>query len=174
MISLANQLSCTTPVSLLVRKARRLDLHGIGSFIQLASTRGCRHYHNPKNPPIIDPGLTKLTNTELTILLISGENSYEPMAVRCAAQLARSSDINPTHLATLAIRKKADRVLHHIATAGSKHDILGKVFWDAVIDKLPNQATREEPHLPHWSRFVSIPGYQRGRTSKPTWLIPSP
>ncbi len=174
MISLANQLGCTAPVSLLVRKARRLGLYGIDSFIQLASKRGCYHYHNPKNQPITDPSLARLTNAELTILLISGENSYEPMAIRCAAQLARSSDIDPTNLAILAIREKADRVLLHIATAGIKHDTPGKAFWNTIIHKLPHQPLRQEPHLPHWSRFVSLPGYQRGGIQKSTWLTPCP
>jgi hypothetical protein len=173
MISLAHQLGCTTPVSLLIHKARRLGLYGIDSFIQLASKRGCHHYSNPQHSDITDPGLAQLTNTELTILLISGENSYEPMAIRCAAQLDRSQDVDPIRLATLATRQKADRVLHHIARAGINHDPLGHSFWSTILITLPDHPPRPEPHLPHWSRVVSLSGYLRGGIQKSTWLTPS-
>lgn len=173
MPTLAETLASTTPVSALLRKARRLGLHGVESFIALAVARGCRHY--PADPALLSspPPTEVLGDDELTILLLIGENSYEPTAIRCAAQLARSSRVEPTRLARLAIMEKVERCLTHIARAGIAHDLEGACFWQNVLQHLPAASFRPEPHLPHWTRFVSMPGRQRAGIAPIRWLTPS-
>jgi hypothetical protein len=172
MPTLAQQLSITTPVSVLRRKARRLGIDGIESMISLAVLRGCLHYAASAQTLKSPPSRAELTNEELVILLLIGENPYEPTAIRCAAQLARSPEIDPLRLANLAVREKTERTLSHIARAGIAHDGQGKKFWMTVLNHLPRSEARTEPELPHWTRFVSMPGRQRGGLAPTTWLIP--
>lgn len=173
MPSLARQLGETSPTSYLIRKARKLGIIGLDAFIELASARGCDHYRPSSPRGILDPGEEHLSHEELTTLLLLGENVYSPMAVRCAAQLARSPGINACHLADLAIRHKTTRVLSHIARAGCLHDPEGVDFWQTLLSRLPSASHPEqEPDLPHWSRFVSMPGIQRGGQAPIKWLVP--
>ena len=44
MTTLASVLGETTPVSLLVRKARRLGIPDLPTALHLAAARGCHHY----------------------------------------------------------------------------------------------------------------------------------
>jgi len=172
MATLAQVLASTTPVSVLLRKARRLGLHGIGAMIDLAVARGCRHYGSWALPLAEHPSRLALNDEELTILLLLGENPYEPAAIRCAAQLARSPHVDPVRLSRLAIKQKCERVLAHIARAGFDHDSEGGDFWQRVLDQLPHLTIRQEPDLPHWSRFVSMPGRQRHGMAAIRWLVP--
>lgn len=174
MPTLAQTLATTTPVSALLRKARRFALHDVTSLIALAATRGCSHYTGIVTKPASLPSRQQLPDDELTILLLIGENSYEPIAIRCAAQLARSTTITPSRLARLAVMEKCERVLTHIARAGIAYDSEGQAFWQDLLDKLPATPLRPEPNLPHWSRFVSMPGRQRSGVAPTRWLTPCP
>ena len=174
MPTLAQALAITTPVSPLLRKARRLGVREIDGLMALAVNRGCRHYAPAVSSPVSSISADDLSDEELTILLLAGENRYEPMAVRCAAQLARSPAVSPSRLARLARMEKTERVLCHIARAGLRHDSEGAEFWKTLLQCLPAQAPRDEPNLPHWTRFVSMPGWQRGKTISPCWLVPRP
>ena len=173
MPTLAQTLQTTTPVSSLLRKARRMGLCDHGDFIALAVERGCIHYQGAGERDARPCG-AGLGNDELTILLLVGENSYEPAAIRCAAQLARSPDIRPDRLVRLAVMEKCERVLAHIARAGATHDPDGAGFWKEILCLLPDQPPRAESALPHWSRFVSMPGIQRHGPVPATWLAPLP
>ena len=172
MPTLAQTLATTTPVSPLLRKARRLGLHGLDAIIALAVLRGCSHYAIEPNPASPPPSIDSLGDDELTILLLAGENPYEPTAIRCAAQLARSPSVNATRLARLAVMEKCERVLSHIARAGVEHDPDGLTFWQDILSQLPPRLPTTEPHLPHWTRFVSMPGIQRSGTAPTRWLVP--
>jgi len=173
MSTLAFTLGCTAPVSPLLRKARRLGIGNLDQILALAVARGCRHYAACVPVQAIeDPGMEKLPDDELTILLLLGEHPYNPTAVRCAAQLARSRLIKPARLLFLAKCEKVERVLAHIARAGADHDPPGADYWQVVLDGISNQKSRQEPHLPHWSRFVSMPGLQRLGAVEPRWLVP--
>jgi len=174
MPTLAETLATTTPVSALLRKARKLGLHDVDALIALAVARGCSHYAPGRDSLPQPPTRQTLGDEELTILLLLGENPYDPAAIRCAAQLARSPHIDPKRLARLAIMEKTERVLAHIAHAGVAHDPDGTEFWQNLIDRLPSAAPRREPNLPHWTRFVSMPGRQRGGTAPTRWLVPRP
>jgi hypothetical protein len=173
MPTLAQTLQTTTPVSPLLRKARRMGLCDPADFIALAVERGCIHYQAAAKSGG-RPREAALDNDELTILLLVGENPYEPAAIRCAAQLARSPDIRPDRLVRLAVMEKCERVLAHIARAGAAHDSDGAGLWKEILRLLPDQPSREESALPHWSRFVSMPGIQRHGPVPATWLVPRP
>lgn len=174
MPSLAATLGTTTPVSPLVRKARRLGLPDLGAMLRLAVERGCRHYRPVVEAATPQVRRSELPDDELTILLLCGEHPYEPMAIRCAAQLARSPGIAPARLAHLAAREKAERVLAHIASAGAIHDGTGRAFWQEVLARLPGVPQPPQGALPHWTRFVSMPGMFRGKVLPPVWLVPAP
>ncbi|MFK7912202.1 MAG: hypothetical protein AB8F34_16620 [Akkermansiaceae bacterium] len=96
------------------------------------------------------------------------------MLIRCAAQLMGADGVSAERLLFLARREKVERVLAHIARAGREHDSAREHFWSQILDSLALADAREEPKLPHWSRFVSMPGWQRGKTLKPQWLAPRP
>lgn len=173
MPTLAQILRTTTPVSPLLRKARRLGLHGVQTLIALAVSRGCRHYAAPVALPPNVPPRELLSDDELTILLLVGENAYNPTAIRCAAQLARSEHVDPGTLARFARMEKTERVLAHIAHAGLEHDDGGKAFWQDLLTRLHAPLRRSEPDLPHWSRFVTLPGRQSSGVVPGHWLVPS-
>ena len=172
MPTLAQTLAITTPVSPLLRKARRLGLRGLDAMIALAVSRGCSHYAAKQGPVSLPPSVDSLGDDELTILLLTGENPYEPTAIRCAAQLARSPSIDAARLARLAVMGKCERVLSHIARAGVAHDPDGTPFWQDLLRHLPPTVPKTEPHLPHWTRFVSMPGIQRSGSAPTLWLVP--
>jgi hypothetical protein len=172
--TLAQTLHTTTPLSPLLRKARRLGVHTVNDMIRLAAQRGCRHYAPQPDARSLSISSGQLGDDELTILLLVGENPYEPAAIRCAAQLARSPRVNPARLARLAIMENCERVLTHIARAGAGHDPEGTSFWIDLLNRLPASPPREEPALPHWSRFVSMPGIQRSGPAAIRWLVPRP
>ncbi len=159
MPTLAQTIETTTPVSPLLRKARRIGIRSVDDMIALAASRGCSHYL-PGTRPV--PALAdELGDEELTILLIVGENPYEPTAIRCAAKLAR-----------LALMEKCERVLAHIARAGIDHDLDGTDFWRDLLNRLHAPPARQESALPHWTRFVSMPGIQRSGPAPIRWLTP--
>ena len=174
MPSLAATLGVTTPLSALVRKARRLGINSLTGALTLAVSRGCRHYEPLARLPAPKIPRSALPDDELTILLLCGEHPYDAMAIRCAAQLARSPGVNPARLAHLAVREKAEKVLAHIARAGLAHDSTGHAFWEEILFHLPRVPHPAEAILPHWTRFVSMPGRQRSGVLPPAWLTPSP
>lgn len=171
MVTLAETLSMTAPVSVLKHKARRLGVDDVQSMIALAVERGCDHYATHRSPAMY-PDREVLTDDELVILLLSGGNSYEPNAIRCAAQLSRSIHVTPSGLVRLAKMEKTERVLAHIARAGIQYDPEGARFWNEIFTGLGPVDSRPEPALPHWSRFVSMPGRQRTGFVAPKWLVP--
>lgn len=170
MPTLAEVLATTTPVSPLLRKARRLGVRNVAEMMALAASRGCNHYSALAES--LPEAAKAISDTELTILLLAGENPYEPAAIRCAGQLARSPRVQPGQLAQLAIMEKCQRVLAHIARAGIEHDPEGCDFWTDLLSRLAPSAKRHEPALPHWSRFVSMPGIQRSGPAPIRWLTP--
>jgi hypothetical protein len=141
-------------------------------MLALAATRGCKHYAPSSKSYPISISRAEISDTELTTLLLLGENEYSPMAIRCAAQLARSPHVKASRLAQLAIMGKCERVIAHIARAGIEHDPDGIDFWQELLNHLSAPPPQPEPDLPHWSRFVSMPGIQRSGTAPTRWLIP--
>ncbi len=174
MLTLNQSLHSTSHCSLLVRKAARYGLVDIESLIHLAVARGCKHYRNTVAPrDVHDPGREKLTDDELAILLLHGNCRYEPMAVRCAAQLLKSPWINPRRVAFLAIRERCQTPLRYIASQGRRHDLDDPLRWEKIL-KVLDKPSAEPPEavLPHVSRFMMDSGIQRGKRQAPRWLKP--
>jgi len=174
MPTLAETIAMTTPVSHLLRKARRLGIRDTGDMLALAATRGCHHYARNSEAQPSSVSRNELSDAELTMLLLLGENKYDPSAIRCAAQLARSPFIDPVKLGRLAVMEKCERVVAHIARAGIEHDPQGFQFWNQLLQQISSPKARSEPDLPHWSRFVSMPGIQRSGSAVTRWLSPNP
>ena len=169
---LADRLQCTVHCSLLQRKARQLGLVTVEEAIALAIERGCAHYRGTTRATAPRIAHEQLSNTELVALLLLNQQSYSPTAIRCAAQLARAPDLTPEGLALVARKERIERQLAHIAKAGVQHDDQAMEFWQRVLDLLDSSPREREDHFPHWSRFVSSPGRQRGQMIKPIWLKP--
>jgi hypothetical protein len=168
MATLAQEPGEISHCSVLLRKARGEGLRSTADLIRLAVSRGCRHYA-PAFPPLeVDPGMLVISNEELVSLLLLGSNEFEPIAVRCAAQLAGSCDA--TQLARVARRERVGRPLAYIAKAGLVHDSQRKDFWNELLRGLGEQLPVVDGVLPHWSRFVSQTGVTRFGGGNVQWL----
>ncbi len=176
MPTLSQSLNQTSHRSVLLRKLRKLGFSEIASLIQLGAQRGCIHYHNTlERRPVIDPGLEQLPNEELVIALLHGGQPYEPMAIRCAAQLLKTPGLDYQQIAFAAIRERCEIPLRYIASMGKRRDPDGETEWEQILESLPGpHAEVQEGVLPHYSRFMSDPGIQRGGRQPATWLNPSP
>ncbi|MCF6311087.1 MAG: hypothetical protein L3J39_01425 [Verrucomicrobiales bacterium] len=179
MTTLNQSLHQTSHQSPLMRKVKALGFANVEDLIQLAIKRGCHHFKNVL-PPRLDsvegiqePGLEKLSQDELVILLLHGNNRNEPIAIRCAAQLLKSKLISPRRIAFLAIQERCETPLKYIAQYGAHHDLADLDFWNIILNSLAGRGSRPpEAILPHPSRFMINPGLQRGTIQKPFWLTP--
>jgi hypothetical protein len=168
MATLAQELGESSHCSALLISARGTGLKSTADFIKLAVARGCSHYA-PAYPPLEhDPGNAAISNEELVALLLLGSNEFEPIAIRCAAQLA--GGCNAKQLAQVAKRERVSRTLAYIAKAGSMHDSSHKDFWDELLGLLGEQPPVADGVLPHWSRFVSQTGVTRYGGGRVQWL----
>lgn len=174
MVTLNQSLHQTSHQSPLVRKAARHGLYDVESLIHLAVLRGCRHYQNVVSARTVqDPGQEDLSDDELSILLLHGNYRYEPMAVRCAAQLLKSAFISPGHVAFLAIQERCEIPLRYIASQAMEHDQEDLSRWGEMLDVLGGQGPSPiSGVLPHVSRFMINPGIHRGKIIPPQWLQP--
>jgi len=174
MVTLNQSLHQTSHQSPLVRKAARHGLYDVESLIHLAVLRGCRHYQNTvSDRSVCDLGQEELSDDELSILLLHGNYRYEPMAVRCAAQLLKSSFISPRHAAFLAIQERCEIPLRYIATLALDQDKEDPSQWAEILEVLGNQSEPPvEGVLPHVSRFMVNAGIHRGKIIPPQWLQP--
>ena len=176
MPTLNQELHNTSHQSILMRKARKLGLHSISDIMQLAVHRGCHHYRNLTNSGSeITVDHEEISDDELVILLLHGNNQYEPNAVRCAAQLLKSTFVNAAKVSQLAIRERVVKQLRYIAKIGLNYDSEGSEFWQLILEKLKTKKESDIPEcvLPHKSRFMLDPGIQRGKKLQPFWLNPS-
>jgi hypothetical protein len=169
MPPLAQELGENSHYSVLLRKARGAGFGSVPDFVRLAVARGCRHYA-PAYPPALenDPGIDVISNEELVALLLLGSNEYDPIAIRCAAQMASRCD--GRLLSLVAKRERISRQLAYIAKAGSDHDSSRREFWTSLLDQLGKLRPVAEGILPHWSRFVSQTGVTRSGPGTVQWL----
>jgi hypothetical protein len=176
MLKVANTYGSTAHLSPLLRKTRRLGLLTADSLLHLAVARGCEHY-TPANycaEMVGDPGLERLTDTELGIAMISGAQDYDPQRMRCAAQLLSGPQVNANALVRLAKMERCGPVLGYIAAQARRWDEGRESFWASVEAMLPRSIAMQPPESwPHPSRFMLNAGYRRGGgVSKPVWLRP--
>ncbi len=169
---MAQQIGDPTHCSLLLRRARRLGLTDLVSTLRLATARGAHHYASVFPPAPDDPGLESFSNEELAVLLLLGEQPFEPFAVRCAAQLIPLCDLPP--LGRLAKLERAARPIAHVARAGSAHDPHQPERWKTLLDLLGHPIAVSAGRLPHWSRFVSHTGVARHGPPRTDWLSARP
>ena len=168
MESMAQRLGETAHCSPLLRKARKHGVATTPQMVQLAVARGCRHYAGVFDTPVVDPGADVISDEELVTLLLLGEHSFEPFAVRCAAQLLTACD--PAWLVRLARQEWVTRALAYLATAGRDNDPANATFWNDLITRLENPRAVPPGRLPHWSRFVSQTGCTRQGPGRTVWL----
>ena len=175
MLTLNQSLHQTSHQSSLMRKAAHHGLCDVESLIHLAVLRGCHHYKNVMPArPVQDLERSILSDDELVILLLHGNNRYEPMAIRCAAQLLKSALITPTHVAFLAIQERCTQSLRYIATLALDQDKEAPSPWAEILEVLGEQTgSPVEGILPHVSRFMVNPGIQRGKQQPSKWLKPT-
>ena len=177
--TVAQQLGSTPHVSPLLRKARRLGLANADALLRLAVKRGCTHYRPPDfdASAVADPGTVRFSNLELAIALCSGAQDYEPLLVRCAAQMLGADGIAPPEVSRLARMERCEAIIRHIAETAAQSDVGHEVFWREI---LANLGTRRAPRqragiLPHRSRFMVETGVTSSKRPHPPltiWLRP--
>lgn len=138
-------------------------------LIALAVARGCRHVAVPEFE-VVDPGEDVLGREDLVALLLHGGWEFSTTAIRCAAQLASQCD--PAGLARAVRRERGEAVLRHIATEGARRDRGCEDHWLAILGELGAGPVPPAGLLPHGTRFVSDPGWMRGKRIAATWLRP--
>lgn len=168
MPTLDHELGEISHQSVLLRAACRTGLAGLRDFVRLAVARGCTHYASLYPPAESDPGLENISNEELVALLLLGSNEFEPIAVRCAAQLA--SKCQASLLAIVARRERICRALAYIAKEGQMRDSDRKDFWGELLTLIGPQREVPAGTMPHWSRFVLQTGVTRSGVGAVQWL----
>lgn len=172
MESMAKRLGETAHCSPLLRKARKHGVFTTAHLVQLAVKRGCRHYAGIFDEPVTDPGREVIADEELVVLLLLGEQPFEPVAIRCAAQLLSACE--GARLARLAQRERIARPLAYLAEAGRTRDPDHAAFWTDLLGRLEKTRAIPPGRLPHWSRFVSQTGITRESPGRTVWLRASP
>lgn len=175
--TLAEHLGSTPHLSPLLHKARRLGLSAPEDLLWLAVHRGCTHYTPPDYDAdrVCEPGRARLSDLELAIALCSAAQQYDPVLVRCAAQLLGVKSISAAALVRLARMERCEAVIRHIALAAEQVDAGREAFWREVLQQLPGRAALRPGVLPHSSRFMvqtGITGPKRATAPRRVWLRP--
>jgi hypothetical protein len=169
--TLARRMGATAHRSPLRRHAVDAGLRDEWDLLALAVQRGCRHVAGVASREAVDPGRAVLDNEQLIVLLLAGENPFQPFLVRAAAELLRAARIDGARLAWLARRERCAPVLAHIARAGAEHDADAREFWRALLVALGPQRPAAPGVLPHWTRFAVLQGMNRGgRPNAARWV----
>ena len=112
MKTVAEQLGQTPHLSPLLRKLRAVGLVGPDDLRRLAVARGCTHYRQPDDiGKSFDPRTEQVSDVELAIAMVSGAQSFDPVLVRCAAQLLSGIDVSVELIARLAAQERAVPVI---------------------------------------------------------------
>ena len=150
MKTLNQMLGSTYHISPLRRKIIRLGITDPKEWQTLAIQRGCNHY-SAVSDPIEDPGLSILCNEELGLALLLGELSYDPQAIRVAAQLL-SGEINLEKILRIAKLERLEPLLHRLAKDILSFGIEHK-NWKQILDAT---FAKDFPEgvLPHPTRYV--------------------
>jgi hypothetical protein len=177
--TIAVQLGQTPHLSPLLRRLRRQGFSDPDQLRRLAVVRGCAHYRNIDDssyPP--DPGQEVVSDAELAVAMVSGAQEFDPLLIRCAAQLLSGDFVKAEAITRLAVQERAVQVIRHIAKAGEAMDIENACKWRHLLTLLPAGPEVPEGKLPHGTRFVSQIGLQRidgrlERVSRSIWLRPT-
>ena len=149
MTTLNEKLGKTFHLSLLRKKLIRLGLPKVRDWETLAIQRGCSHYQN-YSCEVDDPG-EQLSNEELGLALLLGENPYNPRSVRIAVQLL-SGPIDLQTVILIAERERLLPLLNHLASEVLRYEPDDRA-WKFIKAKTP-KSDFPSGVLPHHSRFV--------------------
>ena len=139
MKTLNQMLGSTYHISPLRRKIIRLGITDPKEWQTLAIQRGCNHY-SVVSDPVEDPGLSILCNEELGLALLLGELSYDPQAIRVAAQLL-SGEINLEKILRIAKLERLEPLLHRLAKDILSFGIEHK-NWKEILDATSAKTSR--------------------------------
>jgi hypothetical protein len=165
--TLAAKLGTTTPVSPLLRKARRLGL-GPAELQTLAVQRGCRHYMTGDEPAAPLATEKEFGNEELAIALLCVALPYDPRSIRCGAAMLGAAGNSRDVLVRLAIQERSEVPVRYVALAGRKFEPENP-FWSELLGGLPEVPIPDNSALPHPTRFVSMTGFTRKGPGLVVW-----
>ena len=181
MKTVAEQVGQTPHLSPLLRRLRSLGLTEPEDLRRLAVVRGCKHYRRPGDDlrPPLDPGPERVSDLELAMGMLTAAQGFDPVLVRCAAQLLGGDEMAVDAIVRLAVQERAVPVVRHIARAGAEMDSEGRGKWRRLLAVLPAMPEIPEGRLPHRTRFVSQSGLAKHngrleRTGHWVWLRPRP
>ncbi|MSU58498.1 MAG: hypothetical protein EXS35_10025 [Pedosphaera sp.] len=170
--TLADKLGQPTHDSALLQKAHRVGLADAGALERLAVARGCWHYRQPDMtgfPEVIE---SEFTNEELAIALLSPSLPYSPHTIRLGAAMLGATGNRPDQLAQLAKAESCELGVRYIAKAGRRFEP-DNVFWQELLDRVPESGGLEDGVFPHPTRFVSMTGFTRNGPGLVTvWIRP--
>ncbi len=172
--TLAEKLGDTPHDSPLLQKAERLGLGSSEMLESLAVERGCWHYRSPDLAPAPDVSESDFSNEELAVALLSPCLPYSPHTIRVGAAMLGSTGNNPLALARLAVAEHCVAPVRYIARAGLQFEP-NNIFWQQLLDRLPESSPVTEGVMPHPTRFVSMTGMTRQGVRPITiWIRPRP
>jgi len=125
-------------------------------LLKCAIRRGASHYERDF-PGDLPPDNLDLSDEELAVVLCLGQQPYNSVFIRAAAQLLSSPRTDAPRLARLAVMERVEPVLLHIATIAARFAPEAQP-WAYLLRHLPPRLSYSPDALPHWSRFVSQTG----------------
>src|SRR5258705_233118 len=171
--TLATKLGPTTPLSALLRKARRLGLDA-EHLERLAIQRGCDYYHSGGPLPAPPVQVEQFSNEELAIALLNPALRYHPQTLRLGAAILGAEENDPEKIARLAKYERCERVVRYVAEAGRRFEPNNK-FWQRLLSLLPVTPAPKSSVVPHPTRFVAMTGItRRGVETVTEWIRPRP
>ena len=180
MKTVAEQIGGTPHLSPLLRRLRGIGLTEPDDLRRVAVARGCWHYRQPDD----DLGTERsnhcwesVSDLELAMGMLTAAQRFDPVLIRCAAQLLSGGQVSLQEIVRLAVHERAVSVVRHIAQSGMEMDVENRERWEQLLGLLPRGPEVSEGRLPHRSRFASVTGIarrngrlDRGRNS--VWLRP--
>jgi hypothetical protein len=174
-VTLARCLGGPTHRSLQQRKLEHRGIRTSEELVALAVQRGCIHYQNGIQVPVVPED--ELPNENLAALLLSPSQPYNPRLIRAGAQLISDPGIDLKILVFEAAKERALLPLAYIARCGQKVEP-DNPFWNRLLQEIEANPRNRKPVapglLPHPSRFTLQMGYRPGRKCASTiWLRPT-
>jgi hypothetical protein len=172
--TLAEQLGTLPHESPLLRKAARLQLATPESLESLSVARGCWHYRSPDLITAPEVSESDFSNAELAVALLSPSQPYSPHTIRLGAAMLGALGNDVARLAQLVLTEGCAAPVRYIANAALRFEP-DTLFWQQLLDLLPETPPIKEGVMPHPSRFVSMTGMTRaGSHSVTIWIRPRP
>jgi hypothetical protein len=175
---LARRLGVTVHVSPLRMRLRRLmaEHPSVGAacvedwLLDVAQARGVRSVTRGLQPPagFRPPALAELSTEELVAAITQPQNLDRPQILRAAAELVSRGAVEPSVLAEIACRERADRVLAELARQ-ALHVEPAHSVWRMLADALGDAQPLRSPLL-HWTRIAFPVPDERG-VCRGTWRL---